>query len=115
MSLIQIDHQQLDRDTVVLNVKGDLDAFSVGEFRQAAVQRNDSSRLIIDLDSTFIDSAGLHALVGTVTRTREDKGDAVVVCTKRVAEMLKIAGLDRVVTLSGSVEEARTALACFTP
>jgi anti-anti-sigma factor len=111
MSLIQIDHEQLDWDTLVLSVRGDLDAFSVGEFRQATAQHHDSSRLIIDLDSNFIDSAGLHALVAAVRRVREDKGDAIVVCTKHVSEMLRVVGFDRVVTMTSSVEEARSALA----
>jgi anti-anti-sigma factor len=112
MSLIQIGREKLDADTLVLSVKGDLDAFSVAEFRQATAQDTHISKLIIELGSTFIDSAGLHALVGAVRRVREEKGDAAVVCTNRVSEMLTIAGFDRVVMLSSSVEEARTALAC---
>ena len=111
MTLIRIDREQLDTDTLVLSVQGDLDAFSVGEFRQATARDRHSSKLIIELGSTFIDTAGLHALVGAVRRVREEKGNAAVVCTNRVSEMLTIAGFDRVVMLSSSVEEARTALA----
>ena len=111
MSLIQIDRDQLDADTLVLSVKGALDAFSVGGFRQATAPDRHSSKLIIELTSTFIDSAGLNALIGVARRVREEKGDAAVVCTNRVSEILTVAGLDRVVRLSNSVEEARTVLA----
>jgi anti-anti-sigma factor len=106
----QIDKEQLDSHTMVLSVKGDLDAFSVPEFRQATAQQRESVRLIIELGSTFIDSAGLNALLGVVRRVREHRGDAAVVCTPRLSGVLTLAGLDRVVTLSSSVQEARTAL-----
>ena len=107
---MQIDSQKLDRDTVVLNVKGDLDAFSVSAFRQAAARHRESPRLIIELRSGFIDSAGLNALVGTVRRIHEQNGGAAVVCTARVSELLTIAGFDRMVRLNRTVEEARIAL-----
>ena len=69
MALLGIDRTDLDDKTVLLGVKGYLDAFSVTEFRQAAADYKLVPKLIIKLDTTFLDSAGLSALVGAVARS----------------------------------------------
>jgi anti-anti-sigma factor len=105
MALLDIDGTDLDDRTVVLGVKGYLDAFSVTAFRQAAADYKLVPKLIIKLDTTFLDSAGLHALVG------DQGGEAAVVCTHpRIAHVLRATGFDRVVTLSQTVDQARAAL-----
>jgi anti-anti-sigma regulatory factor len=81
---------------VVLSVKGDLDALSVSEFRQATAQHRESPRLIIEFGSTYIGSAGLSPLVEIVRRTPQQKEDAAFVCTPRISELLTGAGFDRV-------------------
>jgi anti-sigma B factor antagonist len=111
MALLDIDGTDLDDRTVVLGVKGYLDAFSVTAFRQAAADYKLVPKLIIKLDTTFLDSAGLHALVGAVRQVRDQGGEAAVVCTHpRIAHVLRATGFDRVVTLSQTVDQARAAL-----
>jgi anti-sigma B factor antagonist len=111
MAALDIDTRHLDDSTVVLDVKGDLDAFSVTQFRHAAAENNAVPRLIINLGATFLDSAGLNALVGAVRQVRDHRGDAAVVCAHpRIAGILHTTGFDRVVTLSNTIEEARSAL-----
>ena len=80
MALLGIDRTDLDDSTVLLGVKGYLDAFSVTEFRQAAADYKLVPKLIIKLDTTFLDSAGLSALVGAVRQVRDHRGEAAVVC-----------------------------------
>ena len=65
-------------------------------------------RLVIDLsDVTFIDSAGVTALVAAVRRVRDNGGEVVVCSTrKRVNRLLETIGFDRVVPVVGSVEQA---------
>ncbi len=111
MALLGIDRTDLDDSTVLLGVKGYLDAFSVTEFRQAAADYKLVPKLIIKLDTTFLDSAGLSALVGAVRQVRDHRGEAAVVCAHaRIADVLRSTGFDRVVTLSQTVDQARTAL-----
>jgi anti-anti-sigma factor len=111
MTLLDIDRKHLDDNTVVLEVKGYLDAFSVGEFRQATAENKAAPKLIINLATTFLDSAGLNALVGAVRQVRDCRGEAAIVCTHpSVSHVLYTAGFDRVVTLSHTVDEARSAL-----
>lgn len=111
MSVLDIDSSHLDDSTVVLDVKGDLDAFSVTQFRQAAAENTSIPKLIINLGTSFIDSAGLNALVGAVRQVRDHRGQAAVVCAHpRISRVLYTTGFDRVVTLSRTVDEARSAL-----
>lgn len=100
----------LDRSTVVLHISGDLDAFTVAEFRRAAAQNQAVRRLIIDLGTSFIDSAGLHALVGAVTQVRQRGGEAAIATNRRgTLQFLTQTGFDRIATLSATVEEAISA------
>jgi anti-sigma B factor antagonist len=111
MAVLDIDRRHLDDNTVVLDVKGYLDAFSLSEFRHAAAQTQIVPRLIINLSTTFLDLAGLNALVGVVRDVRDHRGEAAVVCTHpRVTRILYNTGFDRVATLSSTIDEARSAL-----
>ena len=111
MATLDIEWQCLDDSTGVLFVKGYLDAFSVTEFRQVAAEQRSVPKVIINLATTFLDSAGLNALVGAVRQVRDQGGEAAIVCTHpRIAHVLRATGFDRVVTLSQTVDQARAAL-----
>jgi anti-anti-sigma factor len=111
MAGVDIDRRRIDDNTVLLDVKGYLDAFSVTDFRHAAAENRTAPKLIINLDTTFLDSAGLHALVGAVRQVHDHRGKAAVVSNHpRVTRVLCTAGLDRVVTMSKTVDEAQSAL-----
>jgi anti-anti-sigma factor len=108
---VNIDRRHLDDNTVLLDVKGYLDAFTVTDFRHAAAEDRTAQKLIINLGTTFLDYAGLQALVGAVRQVRDHRGEAVVVCNHPgVTRVLYTSGFDRVVTLSKTVDEAQSAL-----
>jgi anti-sigma B factor antagonist len=96
----------------VISVRGTLDAFTVGSFRQAVAETISSDDLIIDLSRlVFIDSSGLGALVGVIRRVRESGGQVAVACSSPVVtRVLCSAGLDRIVTVAESLDEATAAL-----
>jgi anti-sigma B factor antagonist len=87
---------------------GELDAFSVHEFRQALAEVASSRRLVIDLSTVpFVDSAGLGALIGGIRRVRELGGVVVVACGRpTLASLLHTTGIDRIVTVTATVAEA---------
>ncbi|PZS23345.1 MAG: hypothetical protein DLM54_01445 [Acidimicrobiales bacterium] len=91
---------------------GELDAFTVSQFRQALAQLATSSRLLIDMSAVpFVDSAGLGALIGGIRRARELGGDVAVSCSRpTLTRLLRTTGFDRIVTVAGTVEEAAAAL-----
>lgn len=87
---------------------GELDAFSVHQFRQALAEVASSRRLIIDLSAVpFVDSAGLGALIGGIRRARELGGTVAVACARAtLASLLHTTGIDRIVNVTPTVAEA---------
>ena len=97
----------------VLRLVGEVDAYTVGEFRDALAGIEDVHWLIVDLSEVpFMDSAGLGALIGGIRRVREAEGDvAVVSTTAGLNRLLHTTGFDRIVSVTESLEEALTELA----
>ena len=91
---------------------GELDAFTVSQFRQALADLVSKKRLIIDMSSVpFVDSAGLGALIGGIRRARELGGDVAVACNRpTLTRLLRTTGFDRIVTVTETVEDAAAAL-----
>jgi anti-sigma B factor antagonist len=91
---------------------GELDAYTVQQFREALVSLNDCGRLLIDLsDVPFMDSAGLGALIGGIRRVREASGDVAVACGRpTLIRLLHTTGFDRIVPVVETVDLAQAAL-----
>ncbi|HEY5155852.1 MAG TPA: STAS domain-containing protein [Acidimicrobiales bacterium] len=89
---------------------GELDAYTVGQFRETLVDLASKPRLLIDLSEVpFMDSAGLGALIGGIRRAREAEGDVSVACSRpTLTRLLHTTGFDRIVpvteTLAGAVD-----------
>ncbi|NNK91334.1 MAG: STAS domain-containing protein [Acidimicrobiia bacterium] len=96
----------------VCRLAGEVDAYTVGEFREALSGITDVKRLIIDLTEVpFMDSAGLGALIGGIRRVREAEGDvAVVSSTASLNRLLHTTGFDRIVPVCETLEESLAAL-----
>jgi anti-sigma B factor antagonist len=97
---------------VICRPVGEVEAFTVSQFRQALADVASASRLIIDLSAVpFVDSAGLGALIGGIRRTRELGGQVAVACSRpTLVRLLRTTGFDRIVTVAGTVAEAAMAL-----
>lgn len=104
-------------DATLCRPMGELDAFTVGEFREQLAGLADRKVLVIDLSEVpFMDSAGLGALIGGIRRVRDGGGSVGVVCTKSaVLRLLHTTGFDRIVEISATVEEAQAAARGATP
>jgi anti-sigma B factor antagonist len=91
---------------------GELDAFTVSQFRQALAELASTPRLIIDMSSVpFVDSAGLGALIGGIRRSRELGGDVSVCCNRpTLVRLLRTTGFDRIVTVAENLKDAAAAL-----
>ena len=109
---MEIQIEQLPEYTLC-RPSGELDAYTVGEFREALGGVADAKALLIDLsDVPFMDSAGLGALIGGIRRTREGGGEVAVACSRQsLTRLLHTTGFDRIVPVAESVEEAIAALA----
>ena len=100
-------------DYTVCRPMGELDAYTVGQFRESLAELAGAARLLIDLsDVPFMDSAGLGALIGGIRRAREAGGDVAVACSRpTLTRLLHTTGFDRIVPVTETVEAAASALA----
>ncbi len=91
---------------------GELDAFTVSQFRQVLADLASAPRILIDMSAVpFLDSAGLGALIGGIRRARELGGDVAVACNRpTLVRLLRTTGFDRIVTVADTLEEAAAAL-----
>jgi anti-sigma B factor antagonist len=105
-------HIDLDAGCTVCRPVGELDAFTVSQFRQALAELASSAHLLIDLSGVpFVDSAGLGALIGGIRSVRELGGDVAVACPRAtLTRLLRTTGFDRIVTVTATLDDALTAL-----
>jgi len=97
---------------VLCRPAGELDAYTVAQFREALTELGEEKFVLVDLsDVPFMDSAGLGALIGGIRRARENDGDVAVACNRpALTRLLHTTGFDRIVPVMESVEEAVLAL-----
>src|ERR1039457_1345700 len=100
-----------DGDLAVLAVDGELDYEVSPQLRVRLVRAIAAGRrrLVLDLsDVTFIDSTAIGVLAGAIARLDEAGGGSLaVVCThEKVLQIFEITGLDSVITLHRSRDEA---------
>jgi len=107
-------HIELDKreDYTICRPVGELDAYTVGQFREALGELASEPKLLIDMsDVPFVDSAGLGALIGGIRRAREAGGDVAVCCNRpTLVRLLHTTGFDRIVTVADTVAEAAASL-----
>ena len=101
-----------ETDYVQLCPEGELDAYSVAQFREAFAELGDESRLIVNLGGVqFMDSAGLGALIGGIRKVRENDGAIAVFCDRaNISRLLHTTGFDRIVPVSEELVAAVAAL-----
>ena len=94
----------------VLTVTGEIDMATAPRFRQRllAVISAGAQNVVIDLSGVdFIDSTGLGVLMGAAKRVRTAGGDIRLVMTgSRLADLIEITRLDRVLDVFDSVSAA---------
>jgi len=96
----------------VLRPDGELDAYSVAQFREAFSAISDAPRLIVDMAQVqFIDSAGLGALIGGIRKLRENDGRISVFCDRsNINRLLHTTGFNRIVPVKETMAEAVASL-----
>ncbi len=67
--MLTIEQEQTAEGYTICRPIGELDAFTVSQFRQSLAELASKPRLIIDMSGVpFVDSAGLGALIGGIRR-----------------------------------------------
>jgi anti-sigma B factor antagonist len=104
-------------DVALLAVGGEIDYAASPQLRERIADHVKAGRrhLVVDLSAvTFIDSTTIGVLVGAVARLREAGGSLAVVCEQenvKVLRIFEITGLESMIELHRSREEAVSALA----
>src|SRR5579884_2425440 len=102
--------ERISDDAYVISLSGEVDLYTAPEFKQQLLEviGQGGKQVIVDFTSTtFIDSTTLGVLVGGVKRLRANDGQLSLVCSDRnITEILEVTGLDRVVEIHGTRDEA---------
>ena len=110
-----IKDQEIDAETHVIELGGEIDLYTAPEFKERMVELIEAGkkRIVVDLSAaTFIDSTTLGVLVGGVKRLRPADGSLALVCTdQNITKIFEITGLDRVFPIHPSRDEALAAVA----
>jgi anti-sigma B factor antagonist len=109
--VLKIETEHTDDGFTICRPIGELDAFTVSQFRQALAELASQARLVIDMSAVpFVDSAGLGALIGGIRRARELGGDVVVVVNRPgLVRTLRTTGFDRIVAMTETLAAAKQA------
>ncbi len=98
----------------VITASGDLDLVTAPDLRNALVQAWDegATEIVVDLLKVpFVDSIGLGVLVEAAKRAKARGGLLRAVCDdRRIARIIEITGLDRVLCLHATLREALESL-----
>jgi anti-sigma B factor antagonist len=109
-----INDGEIDDQTHVIELGGEVDLYTAPEFKERMVELIDGGkkRIVVDLsEATFIDSTTLGVLVGGVKRLRPSGGELALVCSdQNITKIFEITGLDRVFPIHETREEALNSL-----
>lgn len=108
---LTLTHQRLPGVTVI-GVRGELDLLNCGRFEEfLETMPSEGDQLVIDLArTTFIDCAGLRALVHAHDRAREGGGVLRLAALRPLpARVIRLAGLDTVLVMHPSLRHAISA------
>lgn len=103
-----------ERGYAIVTAAGEIDISTVTRLREPLFELAASGRpLVIDLDQvSFLDSAGLAVLVGTVKRATAHGGSLHVVCARpKICQLFRLTGLDSRLPPTRTLDEALEALA----
>ncbi len=107
---------RVDRSEATAHVElcpeGELDAYSVAQFREAFAELGGEPRLVVNLGGVqFMDSAGLGALIGGIRKVRDNDGRIAVYCDRaNITRLLHTTGFDRIVPVTDDFAAAVEAL-----
>lgn len=107
--------EQADASTRVVVVRGEIDIFTAPEFKTHIGAAIDAEHDVVVVDlaaATFMDSASLGVLISAHRRLGLRGGRLIVACdVPAVLSTFKVTGLDSVLEIAPSREQALAALA----
>lgn len=94
----------------VLAVSGEIDVYTAPALRSElqTFSETDGAKLVLDLRKVdFMDSTGLGVLIGTHKRLQTANGSLAVVCAQpTILKVFEITGLDAIIPVRPTLDEA---------
>jgi anti-sigma B factor antagonist len=112
---LEISDVPVDAERHVLRVVGELDLFGVPDLKRRLTEliERDVRCVAVDLSGvSFLDSTALGAILGGMRRLRARGGElAIVNLSPSISQLLQITGLDQMIAITPTLEEALALLA----
>jgi anti-sigma B factor antagonist len=113
---VRVEVRRSDPATGVVVPRGDLDLSGAPRLREALTEAlvAGCTRIVIDLRAvSFIDSTGLGVIVGIAKKAPGGLRSVTLVCADpRMLRLLAVTGIDRVLTVTATPDEALTGPGC---
>jgi len=106
---IQVELREMPEGAAVVTVAGELDLYSLEDFKRVLAEAEDSGAPVIVLDLRelgFIDSSGLGAVIGVQGRCQASNRKLVVVPSNVISKTFEVTGLHQVLRIAESPEHA---------
>lgn len=108
-------HEETRRDVTIVRIHERLiDAGNAPALREVLMRNVEAgnTRLVVDLSAAeYMDSSALGALVSTFQRSGSRGAMAIVGVGGAVARLVALTGMDRILTLHGTTEDAVACMA----
>jgi anti-sigma B factor antagonist len=114
-SYVSLSDEAIDEHTQVVRAQGELDLYAAPEFKRRLADTIEAgkTRVVVDLtEAAFMDSTALGVLIGALKRLRvRDCALAVASEQPTILRILGITGMDQVLELHATADEALAAVA----
>ena len=114
-SYVSLSDEAIDEHTQVVRAQGELDLYAAPEFKRRLADTIEAgkTRIVVDLtEAAFMDSTALGVLIGALKRLRvRDCALAVASEQPTILCILGITGMDQVLELHATADEALAAVA----
>jgi anti-sigma B factor antagonist len=107
---LAISTEQPEPNVAIVGLKGEVDLYTCPELKEELLRviRDGATLVVVDLtETTFIDSTGLGVLIRGVERLKTEGGRLAVVCVDpNMVKVFEVTGLDRVLSIYPTRDEA---------
>jgi anti-anti-sigma factor len=94
--------------TAFVTVEGAVDFYTVRQIKRLLLEllEREPSQLLIDVRNAFVDSSGIGVFVHVAQRAQQERRHFRLICHERLAELLRMHGLDDVLGMSATASAA---------
>jgi anti-sigma B factor antagonist len=116
---VSLSDESVDGETHLVRARGELDLYAAPELKRLLTDAIEAgkTRIVVDLtDAALMDSTALGVLIGARKRLRVRDGSLAVASSQpTILRILEVTGMDQVLDLHDTAEDALAAVGAATP